>query len=74
MVLINKATHRKYANAKTYHTFKGETLQGIFPVEWKMNETELKNFLMEILKISGADRVILHWTAKEGIIDKEVRI
>lgn len=74
MVLTTKSTHRKYANAKTYYTFKEEKLTGIFPVEWKMSEKELKKFLMEILIISGADRIVLHWTAIEGVIDKEVKI
>ena len=74
MVLTTKNTHRKYANAKSYHTFKGDELQGIFPVEWKMTEKELKSFLLEILTISGADRIILHWTALEGVIDEEVKI
>lgn len=74
MVLISKHSHRKYANAKTYHTFKDNELKGIFPIEWKMTEQELTKFLLEIKKISQADKIVLHWTALEGVIDEEVRI
>ena len=74
MVLVAKTTHRKYANARTYHCFKDEELAGIFPLSFKMSEEDLKKFLLEIKELSNADRIVLHWTALEGIVDEEVEL
>ena len=74
MVLVAKTTHRKYHNARTYHCYKDGELAGIFPLEWKMNDDELKKFLIEIRSLTNADRIVLHWTALEGIVDEEVEI
>ena len=73
-MLIAKETHRKYHNAKTYHTYKEGKLQGIFPVEWKMSEEEEKEFLEEIKELSGADTIILYWTALTGIVEEEIEL
>lgn len=74
MVLVAKTTHKKYYNARTYHCFKDGKLAGIFPLSFKMNEEELRKFLLEIKELSNADKIVLHWTALEGIIDEEVLI
>ena len=72
MVLVAKTTHRKYYNARTYHCFKDGELAGIFPFDLKMSDEELKKFLLEIKELSNADKIVLHWTALEGIVDEEV--
>lgn len=74
MVLVAKTTHRKYHNARTYHCYKDGKLAGIFPLEWKMSDEELKEFLFEIRKLTNADKIVLHWTALDGIVDEEVKI
>lgn len=74
MVLVSKESHRKYHNARTYHCFKDGKLAGIFPLSFKMNEEELKKFLLEIKELSDADKIVLHWTALEGIVDEEVQL
>ena len=72
--MIAHTRHRKYANAKTYHAFKEGELKGIFPLEWKMSEKELKEFLLDIKRVSNADTIILHWDALRGIVDEKVEI
>ncbi len=74
MVLVSKESHRKYHNARTYHCFKEGKLAGIFPLSFKMNEEDLKKFLLEIKELSNADKIVLHWTALEGIVDEEVQL
>ena len=74
MVLVAKTTHRKYANARTYHCFKDEELAGIFPLDFKMTDEELRKFLFDIIGLTGADKIVLHWTALEGIVDEEVEV
>lgn len=74
MVLVTKQTHRKYYNARTYHCYKDGELKGIFPVDFKITEEELKNFLNEIKGLTNADKIILHWTAREGFVNKEVQL
>lgn len=72
MVLVSKNSHRKYYNARTYHCFKDGKLAGIFPLDFKMTDEELRKFLFEIIGLTGADKIVLHWTALEGIVDEEV--
>ncbi len=74
MVLMAKPTHRKYANARTYHCYKNGVLKGIFPLDFKINEEDLKSFLLEIKELTKADTIILYWTAIDGVINKEVPI
>lgn len=72
MVLVAKTTHKRYYNARTYHCYKDGELAGIFPFDLKMSDEELKKFLLEIKELSNADKIVLHWTALEGIVDEEV--
>ena len=72
MVLVSKSSHRKYYNARTYHCYKEGELVGIFPLSFKMSEEELKKYFLEIKELSDADKIVLHWTALEGIVDEEV--
>lgn len=72
MVLVAKTTHKRYYNARTYHCYKDGELAGIFPFDLKMSDEELKKFLIEIRNLTNADKIVLHWTALEGIVDEEV--
>lgn len=72
MVLVAKTTHKRYYNARTYHCYKDGELAGIFPFDLKMSDEELKKFLLEIKELTNADKIVLHWTALEGIVDEEV--
>lgn len=72
--MIAHDRHRKYAQARTYHARKNGEVVGIFPLEWKMSENELNKFFMEILDLTDADSIVLHWTALEGVVDRKVEI
>ncbi len=74
MVLQAKQTQRKYANARSYHCFKEGKLKGIFPLELKMTDRQLQSFLEEIAALTNADRIVLHWTVREGVVDREVQL
>lgn len=74
MVLVAKQTHKRYANNKTYQFFKNGESKGFFLFERKMTDEEIRNELLQIKEMTGADKIILHWTAREGFVDREVQL
>ena len=74
MVLVAKPTHRKYANKKSYQFFKNGESKGFLVIDRKMSETELRETLIEFAAMSEADKIVLHWTAREGFVDREVQL
>ena len=71
--MIARTTHRRFANAKDFHLFKGEKSLGIFKINEKNLDDEV-NELMGLIKMTGADRVFLIWTARGGVCNEEVKI
>jgi len=69
--LIAKTTHKRYANAKDVELFsKGKSL-GIFKINEKTpknEEEEIKSFV----EMTGADKVVIKWTARNGHCNEEV--
>ena len=74
MVLVAKPTHRKYANKKSYQFFKNGESKGFLVIDRKMSKEELIDTLLEFAGMSGADKIVLHWTAREGFVNKEVQL
>lgn len=74
MVLIAKPTHRRYANKKSYQFFKNGESKGFLVIDRKMSKEELIDILLEFASMSEADKIVLHWTAREGFIGKEVQL
>ena len=72
--MIAHSRHRKYANAKEYTAFRNGVAVGIFPVEWKMSEEELKSFLLDVKSVTKADEIRLTWTALKGWVNEKVEI
>lgn len=67
-------SQRKFFNKKQFEFFKDGKSKGLMTLDWKMTEEELKNTLMEFMEMSGADTVVLKWTAQNGHTDEIVEL
>ena len=74
MVVTAKPTHRRYANKVTYQAIKDGVSKGYFLFERKMSDEEIREHLLDIKKMTKADKIILHWSAREGFINREVHL
>ena len=74
MVLVAKQTHKRYANNKSYQFFKDGESKGFLLIERKMSEEELHKELLDFAKMSGADKIVLDWTARDGFVKREVHL
>ena len=72
--MIAHSRHRKYSNAKQYTAIKNGEVVGVFPVEWKMTDEQLQDFLAEVKARSGADEIRLTWTSLRGKVDEKVDV
>lgn len=66
-----KRTHRRFANKKSFELFKNGKSLGYFLTDQKKLEDE-KEDLKDFVEMTGADKIVLHWSAREGFIDEEV--
>ena len=71
-MITAKPTHRRYANKATYQAVKEGVSKGYFLFDRKMSDEELREHLLDIKKMTKADKIILHWSAREGFVNKEV--
>ena len=71
--MIARTSHKRYANAKDYELIKGGKSLGLFKINEKKAEDEQKE-LQSFVEMTGADTIILRWTAREGFVNEEVVI
>lgn len=74
MVLMAKPTHRRYAQKKHYQFYDNDRIVGNITIDVAMSEDEILDELVEYADLTGANKIILHWTALDGIVDREVQI
>lgn len=73
MVLVAKATHKKYANAKDYTFYDSlDNEKGVFKVDFICGDDELLKDLRQFAVMVGAVKCYVTWTAREGFCKKEV--
>lgn len=72
--MIAHSRHRKYANSRQYSAFKGGDIVGVFPVDWKMTDEQMNEFLTEVKEKTGADEIRLTWTSLRGKVDEKVDV
>ena len=70
-MIIAKKTHKRFANKKSFELFKKGKSLGYFLTDQKNIEDEKKE-LEDFVEMTGADKIILHWSASEGFLDEEV--
>lgn len=69
-----KGHQRKFFNKKQFEFFDGEKSKGFVTFDFKMTEEELENELKEFMEMTGANKVILVWTANEGHMNVEIEL
>lgn len=72
-MILPKKSHCRYANCKDYELLKEGKSLGYFQTNEKNIEDE-KRELSEFVEMTGADTIILRWTAREGFIGEEVAL
>lgn len=65
---------RKFFHKKDFQFLKEGKVVGNVCFDFKMTEEELRNELLEFMEMSGADTVILKWTAQEGHTNKIIEL
>ena len=68
-----KHSHKRYANKKDFELMRQGKSLGSFIINEKNPESE-KRELLEFVEMTGADKIILRWSARHGFINKEVTI
>ena len=71
-MIVARKSHDKYANKCDYRFFRDGVSVGHIVIDFKLPEHELTAELRGFAKMCGADSVFLHWTARDGFINKEV--
>lgn len=74
MGVMAKPTHRRYANKSHYQFFKDGERVGNLVIDVKLSENDLINALLEFAGMCDADKIILHWNARCGFVDEEVKV
>ena len=72
LMIVARKSHDKYANKCDYRFYKDGCSVGHIVIDFKLPNEELKEELKDFKAMCGADSVFLHWTARDGFINKEV--
>lgn len=62
----------KFLHKKEFCFYKGDEKVLNTTIDFKMTDEELENELIQMKEMSGADRIVLTWTANEGFCNIEI--
>lgn len=71
-MLVAKPTHKKFANQKQFQ-FTAANSTGFFSINEKNPDNEMQE-LLDWISITGADKIMLTWTARQGHLNPSLLV
>ena len=67
-------SQKKFYHKREFTFFKDGESVGFYTSNFIISDEDLKKDLLELVELTGADKVVLSWTAQNGFVEEEITL